>query len=285
MEETVAATVRTVEPGIACQSVETFDVRCRGTDRDGEPDEVAETTQVIVPRSGVFEVTADGHTSVVHPGTALVLTGQTAYSVSHPTSQGDRCTVLVFPPEITDTSLGDSRAPCLRISAAAALRSHLLAVAGDELDAESEAMSFLTELSDRLAHDRADQRRAGPVAHRRASEACAMIAAAPTDRWTLTSIADAVHVSPFHFARQFKAATGETVAEYVVRLRLAVALERLSEGADDLATLARDIGFSSHSHFSSRFRRQFGSTPTAVRSTLTRQRRSEMSKIVTVDRV
>ena len=285
MEETSAATLRTVEPGIAYQSVASFDVRCRAAGRERGASEVAETTQVIVPRSGVFEVAMDGHTSVVHPGTALVLTGQTPYSVSHPTSQGDRCTVLVFAPEVTDASIGGARPRCVRISAAAALRAHVLSAAGDELDAESQAMSFLNELSDRLAHRGSDRRGASPLAHRRASEACAMIAAAPTGRWTLTSIADAMHVSPFHFARQFKAATGETVAEYVVGLRLAVALERLSEGADDLATLARDLGFSSHSHFSSRFRRRFGSTPTAVRSTLTRQRTAEMSKTVTVGRV
>ena len=35
--------------------------------------------------------------------------------------------------------------------------------------------------------------------------------------------------------------------------------------ADDLTELAMDLGFSSHSHFSARFRRAFGLTPSEFR--------------------
>jgi len=37
--------------------------------------------------------------------------------------------------------------------------------------------------------------------------------------------------------------------------------------ADDLTSLALDLGFSSHSHFTLAFRRAFGCTPSQFRST------------------
>jgi AraC-like DNA-binding protein len=49
------------------------------------------------------------------------------------------------------------------------------------------------------------------------------------------------------------------------QLRLARALFQLPD-ADDLTTLALDVGFSSHSHFTLAFRRAFGCTPSQFRS-------------------
>lgn len=48
------------------------------------------------------------------------------------------------------------------------------------------------------------------------------------------------------------------------------ALERLAEGADSLSRLALDLGFSSHSHFTTLFHRVFGVPP----SVLKRRRRN-----------
>jgi AraC family transcriptional regulator len=52
----------------------------------------------------------------------------------------------------------------------------------------------------------------------------------------------------------------------VTQLRLARALAELPH-TDDLTTLALDVGFSSHSHFSAAFRRAFGMTPSQFRDT------------------
>ena len=47
----------------------------------------------------------------------------------------------------------------------------------------------------------------------------------------------------------------------MTRLRLRASLEHLADGADDLTTLALDLGFSSHSHFTAAFRQTYGRTP------------------------
>jgi AraC family transcriptional regulator len=48
---------------------------------------------------------------------------------------------------------------------------------------------------------------------------------------------------------------------------LRVALERLSEGDCDLTELALNLGFSSHSHFTDAFKREFGRTPSEEKAT------------------
>ena len=55
------------------------------------------------------------------------------------------------------------------------------------------------------------------------------------------------------------------VHAYRAKLRLRASLELLEAGAVDLSALAGDLGYSSHSHFSAAFRREFGVTPSAFR--------------------
>jgi AraC-like DNA-binding protein len=77
-----------------------------------------------------------------------------------------------------------------------------------------------------------------------------------------------VHCSPYHLARQFRNATGTTIAEHLMDLRLTLAVERLERGDDDLARLAADLGFASHSHFTARFRQRLGCVPSHLRKTV-----------------
>jgi AraC-like DNA-binding protein len=85
------------------------------------------------------------------------------------------------------------------------------------------------------------------------------------ERITLDDVARAVHASPFHLARVFQQRTGVPVHRYLTQLRLRASLDRLAEGASDLTALALDLGFSSHSHFTDAFRREFGRSPSAIR--------------------
>jgi AraC-like DNA-binding protein len=82
---------------------------------------------------------------------------------------------------------------------------------------------------------------------------------------TLTGLARELAVSPFHLSRTFARHTGRTICAYRGRLRLHLSLERLRDPQTDLSTLAQDLGFSSHSHFTLAFRTAFGTTPSAFR--------------------
>jgi AraC family transcriptional regulator len=68
--------------------------------------------------------------------------------------------------------------------------------------------------------------------------------------------------SPYHFARQFKAATGLPPLQYVILRRVERAKQFLQGGTDlSLAEVAAHAGFSDQSQFSHHFKRLVGVTP------------------------
>ena len=79
---------------------------------------------------------------------------------------------------------------------------------------------------------------------------------------TLEQMAAVAHLSPYHFARQFKAATGLPPYQYVIARRVERAQHLLrGDGELGLAEVAFRAGFSDQSHFSSHFKRIIGVTP------------------------
>jgi AraC-like DNA-binding protein len=74
---------------------------------------------------------------------------------------------------------------------------------------------------------------------------------------------------------------GTSIYDYVLQERLAQTLDSVLDGGDDLTAIALDAGFASHSHFTARFRRFFGCTPTALRRTATAEDIAELRKIMT----
>ena len=107
--------------------------------------------------------------------------------------------------------------------------------------------------------------------HRRTRRALAaavekVIIAAPNAPHRIHDVAAGFGVSPFHLSRVFRAETGISLHQYLLRLRMNQALSRLHAGEPHLSRLALDLGFSSHSHFSATFRRHFGESPHQVRA-------------------
>ena len=85
-----------------------------------------------------------------------------------------------------------------------------------------------------------------------------------TERLTLEGIAAELHVSPFHAARIFRKQFGCTIHSFLEQLRLRTAVERLPEYRQALTTLAHDVGYTSHSHFTQAFRRAFHLPPSRM---------------------
>lgn len=96
-------------------------------------------------------------------------------------------------------------------------------------------------------------------------ETKALLSARFSEHLTLEEVGRAVNVSPFHLARSFRRQSGYTLHEYRTHLRLRAALERLAAGDEDLAVIARAVGFSSHSHLTASFGRAFGVPPSCAR--------------------
>lgn len=99
---------------------------------------------------------------------------------------------------------------------------------------------------------------------------------------TLKRIAATFGHSPFQLCRIFRSETGTTIHRYLKRIRLRRALEHVTEGHSDLARLALELGFSSHSHFTQSFRREFGISPSKVRDLRSPRRPLQVRENLTV---
>jgi len=79
---------------------------------------------------------------------------------------------------------------------------------------------------------------------------------------TLEQMAATAHLSTYHFARQFKAATGLPPHQYVLARRVERARKLLQTEEDlSLADIAACAGFSDQSQFCHHFKRLVGVTP------------------------
>jgi AraC family transcriptional regulator len=84
---------------------------------------------------------------------------------------------------------------------------------------------------------------------------------------TLAQLAAVVGLNPYHFAHQFKAATGLPPHQYVILRRVERAKQLLQAGTDlSLAEVALHAGFSDQSQFSRHFKRLVGVTPGRFRT-------------------
>jgi AraC family transcriptional regulator len=86
-----------------------------------------------------------------------------------------------------------------------------------------------------------------------------------SERLSLDAIGRALNASPVYLTELFRRVEGMPISRYQRQLRLARALTLLP-GATDITGLALDLGFSSHSHFSTAFRAVHGMTPSAHRA-------------------
>jgi AraC-like DNA-binding protein len=83
---------------------------------------------------------------------------------------------------------------------------------------------------------------------------------------TLDSMAQAAHLSKFHFARAFTKAYGETPRTYLTRRRIERAKDLLRAANLTITEICFLVGFESVGSFSSRFRDLVGMSPTEYRS-------------------
>jgi AraC family transcriptional regulator len=82
----------------------------------------------------------------------------------------------------------------------------------------------------------------------------------------LEQLAAVARLSPYHFARQFKAATGLPPHEYIISRRVERARQLLQGRGDlSLAEVAAQAGFTDQSQFSRHFKRLVGVTPRQFR--------------------
>lgn len=83
---------------------------------------------------------------------------------------------------------------------------------------------------------------------------------------TLATIAAIANLSPYHFARRFKEATGHTPHHYVIQRRVERATLLLTSTQWSPTSIAHQVGFASESHLALHCKRLTGLTPKQYRS-------------------
>jgi AraC-like DNA-binding protein len=89
-----------------------------------------------------------------------------------------------------------------------------------------------------------------------------------TEELSLADVAKAAGSSVFHFCKVFHKATGLKFTDYVARVRLEDARNRLLNPNLRVSEIAYDVGFQSLTQFNRTFKRVFGQSPTKFRARL-----------------
>jgi AraC family transcriptional regulator len=261
-------------------TVTAWDVVCQGLCRSKSSEEYAPHTRIAFPYRGVYVHSVGSKEHVGEPNQVVVINGDQPYQVSHPVAGGDATlTIGVDPATMLELTPVEYRCPGerpalnrsgLRIDArtqllAARLRQRLSRHTIGALEAETLALQLIRHtLGDTASHT---ARRGNGRPEKLADEVKLLLSTDPWRRWTLEEIANTVSVTPVYLTDAFRRVEGVPLYRYHLRLRLARALHVLAD-CDDLTTLAIDLGFNSHSHFSAAFKQTFRQTPSEFKKSL-----------------
>lgn len=253
--------------------------RCDGSHHSaGGEEEVPRFVEFNLQTRGAHVRTIGRRAHVVEPLQQSLWPCGSAYRLSENIGRAQSATLVFAKPETLDQVLADvagTHAGTLRhlLGRPATIRSDAVAIAHARLLGASGALAreefvlglmrtFLTAALDR------DGCRHAPsltesVALRRGM---AFAASHFRESLSLRRIAREAGLSASRFSAIFARETGAPVWRYVMDLRLQDALRLLAADTDsDIASLALELGFNSHSHFSTAFRTRYGCTPTAFR--------------------
>ena len=278
------------------------DYVCRHAAADPLPEEQSVTNTITLMRHGAFAKHFGRRIVTADVNQATFFRKNSVYRVSHPAGCGDRGTSFGVPASILseiirelDPSVDErpevpfafDSGPCdtslflrhreyvqrLERSVEEPLEPLWADITGLQLMADVLEAAYAHTGSRRRKRDSTRSDHA-----ERVEAAKTYIASRLGESITLGDIAAAANASPFNFARIFQQHTGLPVHRYLTRLRIRSSLERIAEADADLSEIALDLGFSSHSHFTDVFRREFGRTPSEIRRAASVSALRKMSK-------
>jgi AraC family transcriptional regulator len=220
----------------------------------GEQASLGPTINIVL--RGMFTRHVGRRTVIADPTVAVLANADDTWRSSHPTGCGDAGVWVVLDPD--QAPVDNAWLDRVRPLAPAAWLDW--ASLGPEADPEH----ALELIADVIGFGRTVSR-APPFVGRVRS----ILADRLRDPPSLEALAAEVGVSPWHLCRTFRAVTGATPRVYAEHLRLRAAARRIDDGCTDLSELAFELGYSSHSHLTARFRQVFGRTPTTLRTART----------------
>ncbi len=248
------------------------DMLCTAGPRDRPFEERHSSGSVSIVMAGAFVYRGAAGSSLLTAGSLLLGSPGRNYECSHHHGEGDHCLSFQF-----DEPLFERLARDAHVSVRALRTNHLppipslagvitratlarnrndsweelaFAVAGAALECASQAPSSRSLRS-------ADWTRVSQVIRR--------MEASIDSLHPLADLAAEARMSRYHFLRTFKAMTGITPHQWLLRARLRDAARRLATTSTPITTIALDVGFDDLSNFIRSFRAEFGASPSRYR--------------------
>jgi len=249
---------------------------CPPDDRRWEElNHIGSVSHVVFPQTSVAIVQVGRPRAVVNPNHVVFYNADQRFRRFVRDGRGDHSYFVTLDAVAMEEAAGGrfGAVHCLRdprLHLRIRLLVHTLHAGSTDPTAVEEAVQVV--LGDALAASRsAEPPRCGrsgthTAHHRLAEDTKAILSARALDHVSLAELARDLHASRFHLVRIFRRETGTTIAAYRTQLRVRAAIERLLAGGDDLATIAADCGFASHSHLTDTFRRTLGTPPSRLRA-------------------
>jgi AraC-like DNA-binding protein len=258
------------------------DVVCSAGPADRPFEEQHDHVAIAIVTGGSFQYrgsAAGPGRELMTPGSLLLGNPGQCFECGHEHAHGDRCLSFQYSPAyfaaITEGVARGRRdrfaslrlppvrelsAVVARAGAAMASASPLAAMAWEELAVQLAVRAVQVDAG------RAPSRSpVSPAALARVTRTVRYVDEHAGDALSLTDLATAAGLSPFHFLRTFEDLTGTTPHRYVMRLRLRRAAARLTAEPAKILDVALDSGFGDVSNFNRAFRAEFGVSPRAYR--------------------
>jgi AraC family L-rhamnose operon transcriptional activator RhaR len=105
---------------------------------------------------------------------------------------------------------------------------------------------------------------AGPV-HPAVGQAMRLLEASIARHWTLTALAEDLHLTPGYLVRLFKAATGLPPMAYLAQVRAEHAAVMLLHSDEPITSISRAVGWPDQNYFARRFKAHYGLSATTYR--------------------
>jgi AraC-like DNA-binding protein len=257
------------------------DFHCRGGDpRWRASNSIGEGHHLVFPRTAVFIAHEGGDPVLADPSVAVVYRSHERYRRALADPAGDHC-VWVVPsfdlPAPTFVRTGR------RAYATQTLIAWTLAHGGpiDPLVVEEEMLGVVADALGRATETPPPPARTASC-DAAVEQVRAILASRYAERLSLGAVAREVHVSPFHLTRRFRARTGRSLHQYRNEIRLRRSLQLVCDGSrDDIGRAAVAVGYSSHSHFCTSFRRAFGLPPSRLRRSTDAELRKNLKALAT----
>jgi AraC family transcriptional regulator len=260
------------------------DMICSSGPEDQPFEERHTWASVAVVLSGSFSYGNELGRTLLTPGSLLLGGAGSCFTCGHEHGEGDRCLAFHFEPSFFEeiAAAAGARRMDFRRNSLPALRSLAPLVARSVVAAQEHAGAALPptagvlptsfeelalELAGAALNESAGYRPRSISGRdeRRVAAVARFMEERFADPCSLTDLARLAGLSPFHFLRVFRATTGLTPHQHLLRTRLRAGAAYLARTDTPITEVALAAGFEDLSNFTRSFRAEYGLTPSRYR--------------------